>query len=129
MSISSRRTASGEMRYDVRARIGSRVVTRTFKRKTDAIRHQRLLEADKIRGTALDPRDARITLDDWWKLWWPSTVHLRISTRTRDAVMYTSRIKPKFGDIALGELDRPMLRAWVAELQASGLAPSTVHKL
>lgn len=129
MSISTRRTAAGETRYDVRARIGGRVVTRTFKRKSDAIRHERLLEADRIRGVALDPRDARITLDDWWELWWPSTVNLRVSTRTRDAVMYKSRIKPTLGDVTLGDLDRPMLRTWVAELQAAELAPSTVHKL
>jgi len=79
-------------------------------------------------GIGYDPRDAKISLDDWWAKWWPSTVNLRVSTRTRDAVMYEARIKPTLGEIPLGQLNRPTLRGWVAELSAEGLAPSTVHK-
>jgi integrase len=126
--IKTRTTASGELRYDVRARIGGRVVTRTFKTRKLAVQYERLLEADRIRGVALDPRKAKITLDEWWQRWWPSTVNLRVSTRTRDEVMYKARIKPTLGNLTLAELERPVLRAWVAELQAAGLAPSTVHK-
>jgi hypothetical protein len=89
--IKTRTTANGELRYDVRARIGGRVVTKTFKTKKLAVQYERLLEADKIKGVALDPRLARITLREWWAIWWPSTVNLRVSTRTRDEAMWRSK--------------------------------------
>jgi integrase len=128
MSISRRRTSSGESRYDVRTRIGGRVVTQTFKRKTDAVRHERLLEADRIRGVALDPVLARLTLADWWRLWWPTTVDLRASSRARDESYWRARIKPTFGDTRLDRISRESIAKWVAELNAEGLAPATVVK-
>lgn len=42
--------------YDVRTRIGGRVVTRTFKRRKDADAYANTVEADKLRGVARDPR-------------------------------------------------------------------------
>lgn len=128
MSIGSRRTANGETRYDVRARIGGRVVTRTFKRKADAVRYERLLEADRIRGVALDPALARLTLSDWWEKWWPSTVNLRPSSRARDESYWRARIEPRFGTVRLDQLTREDIAKWVAELSAEGLAPATVTK-
>jgi integrase len=127
-SIEKRTTAKGEPRWEVRYRVGSREVSRTFKTRKDAIAYRRTVEHDELRGLSYDPRAGRITLDEWWELWWPSTMHLRVSTRTRDAIMYKARIKPTMGNTALGDLDRTTLRAWVAELRASDLAPSTIHK-
>jgi len=54
--VKRRQTKAGEARYDVRVRIGGRVVTRTFKRRKDADDYARLIEADRVRGMAVDPR-------------------------------------------------------------------------
>lgn len=128
MSISTRRTAAGETRYDVRTRIGGRVVTRTFKRKSDAVRHERLIEADRIRGAAVDPALARLTLAEWWEKWWPTTVDLRPSSRARDEAYWRARVKPTFGETRLDRITREQVAAWVAALNADGLAPATVVK-
>jgi integrase len=127
-SIEKRFTAGGSPRWEVRHRVRGREVSRSFRTRSDAVTYRRQVEHDELIGVGYDPKDAKVSLDVWWQKWWPSTVNLRISTRTRDAVMYDARIKPTLGEIPLGELDRPTLRAWVAELSADGLAPSTVHK-
>jgi integrase len=127
-SIERRITAKGEPRWELRYRVRGREVSRTFRTRADAIACRRQIEHDDLIGVAFDPRSGKIKLDDWWEKWWPSTMHLRVSTRTRDAVMYSARIKPALGDIALADLDRATLRAWVSELRADGLAASTIHK-
>jgi excisionase family DNA binding protein len=60
--IFRRTTRTGDARYDVRTRIGGRVVTRTFKRKRDAEAYATSVEADRLRGVVIDPRRARVTL-------------------------------------------------------------------
>ena len=58
--ITERRTAAATYRYDVRTRIGGRVVTKTFVRRRDADAYANSVEADKYRGVAVDPRHARM---------------------------------------------------------------------
>ena len=54
-SISKRRTASGEARYDVRYRAAGRPVEETFKRRQDAETRFRQIEAERLRGPVVDP--------------------------------------------------------------------------
>lgn len=126
--ISRRKTAGGEVRYDVRTRIGGRVVGKTFKRKADANRYERLTEADLVRGVAVDPALARLTVAEWWARWWPSTVNLRASSRARDESYWRARIEPRFGAMRLDQVTREDVSRWVAELDAAGLAPATITK-
>jgi integrase len=128
-SVTKKLTKRGEPRWELRYRVRGREVSRTFRTRAEAVAVRRQVEHDELRGVAYDPRGGRITLDAWWGEWWPSTAHLRFSTRARDAAMYRSRIAPTLGDIALVDLDRSTLRAWVAELREADLAASTVHKL
>ena len=69
-SIDRRKTTKGESRYEVRYRVADREVSRTFRTRTDAISYRRQVEHDELRGAAFDPRAGRITLDEWWQLWW-----------------------------------------------------------
>jgi len=62
--VTARRTAKGETRYDVRTRIDGRVVSRTFRRRKDAAAYAATVEADKLRGAVVDPRHARVTVED-----------------------------------------------------------------
>ena len=72
-------TANG-VRYDVRTRIGRRVVTRTFKRRKDADAYANTVEADKIRGGVVDPRASRVTLEVWCRSWLTNRSDLRPTT-------------------------------------------------
>ena len=62
--ITRRTTQAGESRYDVRTRIGARVVTKTFNRRKDADSYAATIEADKFRGVAIDPRRAEVTVKE-----------------------------------------------------------------
>lgn len=127
-SIQRRTTSSGEVRFDVCHRVRGREVSRTFKRRQDADAYRRQAEHAELTGLMVDPRGGRITFGDWWEQWWPSTVHLRPSTRARDEAYYNRRIAPTFKEARLDRIDRAALRQWISELRAAGLAPATVHK-
>lgn len=51
----------------------------------------------------------------------------RPTTRERFEYVLQRRIVPRFGDIALADLDRNEVQAWVAEMVAEGLAPGTIR--
>lgn len=53
---------------------------------------------------------------------------LRASSRARDDSYQRNHVLPAFGAVTLGRITQLDVRAWVAELTASGLAPATVHK-
>jgi hypothetical protein len=95
----------------VRYRVDGRDVSRTFRTRGDATAFRRQIEHDELRGTAVDPRGGRITLDEWWQLWWPSTASsLRASTHARDDGCYGVRTKATFGDLALNRIRPETIR-------------------
>ena len=128
-SIEKRYTKRGEQRWELRYRVRGREVSRTFKTRTDAINFRRGVEHDELQGIGYDPRAGKITLTEWWALWWPTTVKLRESSRARDESYWRGRIEPAFGTYQLADIDRAALGAWIVELTAEGLAPATVHKI
>ena len=125
--IAKRQTKSG-VRYDLRYRVGDDVAREVFRRRVDVENRRKIVEADELRGVLVNPARSRITLADWWDQWWPTTANLRESTRERDEIYWSSRIEPRFGSVRLDRIHSEDLQAWIAELLADGLAPSTVHK-
>ncbi|MGH9164430.1 MAG: tyrosine-type recombinase/integrase, partial [Acidimicrobiales bacterium] len=101
---------------------------RRFDRKLDAERWLRDQAVAVDRGTWIDPQHGRTRFDEWSEEWWATTPALRPSTRARDASYLRSKILPVFGSMPLGAIDHMAVRAWVADLSASGLAPATVAK-
>jgi integrase len=60
--------------------------------------------------------------------WEPSQVHLRPWSRARDESYLNTHVLPRFGDVPLAKIQNADIRAWIADLSASGLPPSTVGK-
>ncbi len=65
---------------------------------------------------------------DWVKLWQPTTVDLRPSSRARDDSYLRAHVLPRFGTLRRNAITPLEVRSWVADLTASGLAPATVQK-
>jgi integrase len=99
-----------------------------FDSPADAIAWDAMNEADKHRGRWTDPSGGRVLFPDWADRWWATTVNLRPSTRARDDSLYRNHVKPTWGTFQLANIDHLGVREWIAELSASGLAPTTVHK-
>jgi integrase len=126
---SVRRLSSG--RWQVRYRDLSGVLhtgPHTFTSKADAARYLAMVEADLHRGAWADPKLGRITLAEWAKRWQATTTNLRPTTRDLYAYLLRRFLLPTFGPAALSSIDVLAVRAWLADLQAQQLSPSTVAK-
>ncbi len=116
--IVKRMTATGENRYDVRTRIAGRVVTRTFKRRKDADTYASTTEADKHRGTAVDPRSGRETLTSYTKAWLARRTDLRPTTRAKYDHLLEAHVLPELGPHNLAGLSPSAVRGWYMALHA-----------
>ena len=115
VSITRRVTAAGDVRYDVRLRIGERAVTRTFKRRQDADRWAKLTEADRALGGAVDPRAGAVHFGDYVKPWL-STRELAPRTRELYGHLYTRLIAPAFATTLLTRITPEAVRLWHSDL-------------
>jgi integrase len=79
-------------------------------------------------GQYVDRSAGRITFATWAADWRAGVVDLRPSTLARDDGYVERYILPRFGPRRLGEIATADVRAWVADLNGSALAPATVVK-
>jgi integrase len=100
----------------------------TLMTKADANAYLAAAETQIRRGAWIDPWAARMRFADWAEEWRASIVDLRPSTKARDLGYLERYVLPRFGELELGQIDHMAIRAWVAELSASGLAPATTTK-
>lgn len=129
--IVRRRTADGQLRYDVRTRINGRVATKTFKRRRDADAYATTLEADRLRGVVVDPRHSRVSLEKWSRSWLARRPDLRPNTRRSYKYLLERHILPPLGSLELGRLTVSAVRAWHAALLAElpAVAPKAYQVL
>ncbi len=125
--IIARRTAAGEARYDVRIRIGDRVVTRTFRRRRDADSYAKTVEADRLRGVAVDPRGQALPFARLAEEWLASNPSKRPSTLARDEAIVRHHLTPTLGSRTLGSLAPRDIQALVSTW-AETYAPATVQR-
>ncbi|MEX2620334.1 MAG: hypothetical protein WD250_08945 [Egibacteraceae bacterium] len=101
--------------------------TRSFARKVDAQRFLTTVEADKLRGTYVDPEAGRATFGAFAEAWLAAQTS---DASTREAV--ASRLKvhllPTFGDLELRAIRPSAVQAWLRGRQQR-LAPSFVRVL
>lgn len=122
-----RKTTNG--RWEARYRgPDDREHSKRFPTKRDAQRFLDRIGHERQRGEWRDPGGARVRLDEWVDEWWATTVNLRASSRARDDSYLRNHVLPAFGEVTLGRITQLDVRAWVAELTASDLAPASVHK-
>lgn len=127
-SIVKRSTSRG-LRYDVRYRLATgQVRTKTFQNQRDAKTYAATVDADRARGTLLDPRAGRVTLDAYVSDWIESNVDLRPRTVDQYRSVHRLHIAPVLGRVDLAQIDAASVRAWHAGLVRSGVGAATVAK-
>lgn len=124
--IFARKLRTARTAYDVRTRVGGRVVTRTFGRRKDADAYASTIEADKLRGTVVDPERARITVKEYGNAWLSRRHDLAESTAELYRSLFDRHIEPTFGAVRLRALSPSDVRTWNAKLSKS--RPSTAAK-
>jgi Phage integrase, N-terminal SAM-like domain len=129
MAHIEKRTRKGRVTYRARYRDpAGREKARVFNRRIDAQRFLTEVENSKLRGTWTDPALGRVLFQEWLAEWWSTTTNLRPSTRARDEMLLRRYALPRFGNQPLAAIRQREVRAWVADLAATDLAPSTVRK-
>src|SRR4051794_11281969 len=126
-SIDRRKTTNGENRWEVRYRApDGRERSRTFRTRRDAEKYASTAEADKARGSWIDPRDAALTFGEVADRWLASNPTKRASTLATDDVMLRVHILPTLGERKVGSVARADVQALVNAWSA-GSAPRTVR--
>src|SRR5438093_3346645 len=83
-TIRARKNADGTRSYQVRyVAPDGRRLAQSFRKKVDAERFLVTMEADKVKGTWIDPAGGRTLFEDWVATWQGRTVNLRPSSRAR----------------------------------------------
>jgi integrase len=100
--------------------------SRTFATERKAKDFLDTVSADRQRGTYLNPRDGRRSLGELADRWIASKT-LRPKTEAAYRTIIEHRIKPKFGSIALVDIDALDIQTWAKELHDSGLSAGTVR--
>jgi integrase len=100
----------------------------TFRTKRNAGEYLSAIETELQRGEWIDPLNGRILLADLAEEWTTTIVDLRPSTKARDLGYLNRYVLPRFGHLEVRAITHVMVRSWVAELDGSGLAPSTTTK-
>ena len=125
-----RTSYTGAKRYRVRYREvpGGPQKSESFVRKVDAQEFLAATAHALKTGTYVDPAKGRVTLREWWATWQESRSDLEWSSTVRNEDRWRLHIEPALGDAPLMSIDRPMLRAFAAQLTKGGMAPSSVRK-
>lgn len=102
--------------------------SRAFERKVDAERHAASQETDAARGTYIDPKTARITVEQWADTWLTGYATRRKST-VRQAKVHIAQIKAEFGAVPLAAVRPSRVKSWTSRLREEGLSDSYVYAL
>jgi len=127
--VQKRKLPSGQITWRARYRApGGDERSRSFTRRSDADRFLANIEAEKVRGSWLDPRRSETKLRDWAESWLSSVVHLKPKTRAGYESLLRSSILPAFGEAPLSKLQPQHVREWLGDLTARGMSPSRVRQ-
>jgi integrase len=118
-SVEKRMTTRGA-RYDVRYRDPSRRVRmKTFRRRADAERFARKVEADKDRGLFIDPALARKLLAEVAAAWLASNPGKRGGSWQRDEIAVRRHVVPALGACSIGSVTpadvQEVVNAWASQ--------------
>jgi integrase len=94
---------------------GKRRSVGTFSHKAQARREAEQAEASSRKAGWRDPSASLATWGDWCTTWWPTRT-VSAGTLARDFSPLVKHIRPRWDDVALANITRHDVNAWVAEL-------------
>lgn len=102
--------------------------SRNFSRKVDAEHFLVSVDHSKLVGSYVDRAAGRTKFEQWVEEWRTGVVHLAPSTLAVQDRYTQKHVLPAFTGVSLAQIDHSMVRSWVADLTASGLAPASVRQ-
>lgn len=102
---------------------------RHFSRRIDAEHWLDSVRVDLASGVYVSPERGRVTFGDWSTQWLAESVHLKPKTVAGYQSILNRHLLPRWGGVQLGTIDRPAIRAWVAQLVAAGTGAGTTKNV
>ena len=102
--------------------------SKNFARRAEAERHLTVVESRKLVGDYIDPRLGKTKFGQWLPQVEAARINRRQSTKARDDSYLRSLVLPTFGNMPIGSIHPLTIHQWLAELDGSGYAPSTIRK-
>lgn len=99
---------------------------RTFATKRDAAQFLAMVEADQLRGVAIDPRGGRTKVEAWAAEWLRTKRGQRANTLARDRAALAHAL-PTIGHLALASVTPMHIRSIVDAIRDAGRSPKTVR--
>jgi integrase len=119
----------GDVEYRARYRDPDGVQrSKSFRRKGDADAFLTSVGSSKLRGEWIDPRRAKVPLEEWAERWLSTTVHLKPKTRAGYDSLLRTHVLPAFGKTPLGAIEPEDVSAWVAKMAEEGLSASRIRQ-
>jgi len=125
-SIKKREDGSWRARY--RDPAGSEHA-KHFPRKIDAEEWLDSVRVDLSTGVHVNPARGRVTFKTWSKQWQAEAVHLKPKTRAGYESILNKHLLPYWEHSRLTDIDRPAVKAWVANMVATGMGAGTVKNV
>lgn len=95
---------------------------RHFARKIDGENWLDEVTAALVTNTYVDPKDRKVTVDQWCDLWIES--YAKRESTVRQAKVHLAQIREEFGKLPLMAVDEMAVNRWMARLQRQGVAQS-----
>ncbi|MCI3930186.1 site-specific integrase [Streptomyces sp. AN091965] len=95
---------------------------RHFARKTDGKDWLDEVTAALVTNTYVDPKDKKVTVDEWCDLWIES--YAKRESTVRQAKVHLAQIRAEFGPLPLMAVDEMAVKRWMARLLREGVAQS-----
>jgi integrase len=118
-TTSKYQTSSGATLYRVRYRTPDNRQTdkRGFRTKRDAEAFAATVEVSKLKGEFVQPRHARVSLDELGSAWLDrQRGHLKPSGYAVMETTWRLRVKPRWGNVALGDIRPTAVQQWISDL-------------
>jgi integrase len=100
---------------------------RHFERKIDGERWLDEVTAALVTNTYVDPKDKKLTVDQWCDLWIDS--YAKRESTVRQAKVHLAQIREEFGPLPLLAVDSMAVQRWMKRLQDEGVSHSYRHAL
>ena len=130
MATISRYSVASGTRYRVRYRTPDHRQTdkRGFRTKREAEAFASTVEVSKLKGEFIEVRRTRATVGELGPDWLALKVDLKVSTLTALESSWRVHVAPRWATTPVSRIDPSDVRAWIADLDRSGLSATTIKR-
>lgn len=98
-----------------------------FERKTDAAAYRDAQRARLNTGSYVAPKAGRLTVEQVYEEWLTQQAHAADSTAAKRESAWEVWVSPKWARVAVADIRRSAVRAWVTEMTNEGAGPATLE--